>query len=160
MKQIKFALLAVILIPAVIFAGELNDAQSPSATDENPVFNLEQYRGKVVLLDFWASWCGPCREAFPWLNAMHRKYQSLGLEIIGVNLDEERSLADQFLTKTPADFAIQYDPEGDLAKRYKLQGMPASYLIDRDGKLLVKHIGFFQSEAAQRELEIKQALKK
>jgi thiol-disulfide isomerase/thioredoxin len=160
MKHIKSSLIPAMLIPILLFVGGVNASPQQEVVNGATDFKLEQYRGKVVLLDFWASWCGPCREAFPWLNEMHRKYQSLGLEIIAVNLDEVRSQADQFLIDSPANFSIYYDPEGTLAKDYDLQGMPASFLIDREGKLLNKHVGFFKSKVSQRELEIKQALKK
>ncbi|ODB93377.1 hypothetical protein A3194_01400 [Candidatus Thiodiazotropha endoloripes] len=160
MKQIKILLIAVILIPVLfLFTAETSAEQRSVEGGGKAEFNLEAYRGKVVLLDFWASWCGPCREAFPWLNAMQRKYQGLGLEVIGINLDLSREEADQFLANTPAEFTLHYDPEGMLAKRYDLQGMPASYLFDRKGRLLITHTGFFKSETHQRELEIRQALR-
>ncbi|MEJ2620680.1 MAG: TlpA disulfide reductase family protein [Candidatus Thiodiazotropha sp.] len=159
MKPIKYLFIAAILFPFLFLVGGANATQQPEGLNGKADFKLEQYRGKVVLLDFWASWCGPCREAFPWLNEMHRKYQGLGLEIIAVNLDEVRSKADQFLIDSPANFSIQYDPEGVLAKDYDLQGMPYSLLFDRNGKLLNKHVGFFKSKAPERELEIRQALK-
>ncbi|ODB99050.1 hypothetical protein A3197_15940 [Candidatus Thiodiazotropha endoloripes] len=142
----------------IFFVAEIDAAQPQGRDKQRSAFDLEQYRGRVVLLDFWASWCGPCREAFPWLNEMHRKYHGVGLEIIGINLDEARREAEQFLTNTPAEFTIYFDPKGVLAKRYDLQGMPASYLIGMDGRLLVEHTGFFRSQAAEREAEIRQAL--
>ncbi|MCG7982974.1 MAG: redoxin domain-containing protein [Candidatus Thiodiazotropha lotti] len=159
MRHIKSYLIVATLIPLLIFfVAEIDAAQPQGRDKQRSAFDLEQYRGRVVLLDFWASWCGPCREAFPWLNEMHRKYQGVGLEIIGINLDEARREAEQFLTNTPAEFTIYFDPKGVLAKRYDLQGMPASYLIGMDGRLLVEHTGFFRSQAAEREAEIRQAL--
>ncbi|MCG7921796.1 MAG: redoxin domain-containing protein [Candidatus Thiodiazotropha lotti] len=159
MRHIKSSLIVATLIPLLIFfVAEIDAAQPQGRGKQRSAFDLEQYRGRVVLLDFWASWCGPCREAFPWLNEMHRKYHGVGLEIIGINLDEARREAEQFLTNTPAEFTIYFDPKGVLAKRYDLQGMPASYLIGMDGRLLVEHTGFFRSQAAEREAEIRQAL--
>ncbi|MCG7871502.1 MAG: redoxin domain-containing protein [Candidatus Thiodiazotropha lotti] len=159
MRHIKSSLIVATLIPLLIFfVAEIDAAQPQGRDKQRSAFDLEQYRGRVVLLDFWASWCGPCREAFPWLNEMHRKYHGVGLEIIGINLDEARREAEQFLTNTPAEFTIYFDPKGVLAKRYDLQGMPASYLIGMDGRLLVEHTGFFRSQAAEREAEIRQAL--
>ncbi|MCG8043436.1 MAG: TlpA family protein disulfide reductase [Candidatus Thiodiazotropha endolucinida] len=159
MRHINPSLFVVTLIPLLLFfVADLDAAQQPGRDEQGPEFDLEQYRGRVVLLDFWASWCGPCREAFPWLNEMHRKYQGAGLEIIGINLDEVRGEAQQFLINTPVEFTIHYDPKGLLAKHYDLQGMPASYLIGRDGRLLVTHTGFFRSQAAEREAEILRAL--
>ena len=72
---------------------------------------LSQYKGKVVLLDFWASWCSPCRRSFPWFIAMQNKYQQQGLEVIAVNIDVERSDADAFLAEFAVNFTIIYDPD-------------------------------------------------
>ncbi|MES9861993.1 MAG: TlpA disulfide reductase family protein [Candidatus Thiodiazotropha sp. LLP2] len=150
---------AVLLFPMVLNAGDVGSGPGRSAEQSDKAFSLEDYRGKVVLVDFWASWCAPCRTAFPWLNRMQQKYQALGFEVVGINIDEDLSQADLFLSKVPADFAIAYDPEGELAKEYDLQGMPASYLIDREGRVIKSHVGFFESETEMRESEIKQALK-
>jgi thiol-disulfide isomerase/thioredoxin len=120
--------------------------------------DLASYRGKVVLLDFWASWCEPCRHSFPWLSAMQDKYGADGLVVIGVNVDRERSEADRFLASTPARFSLVYDPQGALAAQYNLMGMPSSFLFDADGQLLATHIGFRQSLREQREAELRAAL--
>lgn len=107
---------------------------------------LTDFRGKVVYVDFWASWCAPCRKSFPWLNEMQKKYKNKGLTIIGINLDKERQLADLFLKTSPANFHIVYDPEGKLASKYKLVGMPSAYLIDKQGKIQHTHVGFRPSK--------------
>lgn len=114
--------------------------------------------GRVIWVDFWASWCVPCRRSFPWLNEMQRKYEAAGLEIIGVNLDKERALADAFLTEVPAAFALRFDPAGALAKEFKVQSMPSSYLIDTNGKVLTAHYGFRTADTEQYERAIKTAL--
>ena len=105
-------------------------------------FDLNQYRGKVVYLDFWASWCGPCRESFPWMSDLVREYSSKQLIVIGVNVDQDRMRAERFLNETPANFAILYDPRGDLATTYKVAGMPSAVLIDREGHIRFSHTGF------------------
>jgi thiol-disulfide isomerase/thioredoxin len=104
--------------------------------------DLEQYRGKVVVLDFWASWCVPCRRSFPWMNRMHAKYGDDGLVIIGVNLDRDPADARAFLEEIPADFLIHYDTEATLAEAYGVEGMPSSYVIGRDGEIVAQHLGF------------------
>lgn len=123
-----------------------------------PPRGLEPVQGKVIWVDFWASWCVPCRRSFPWMNAMHRKYGTEGLEIIAVNLDKERALADGFLAEVPAEFALRFDPAGSLAKEFKVQGMPSSYLLDADGNVLATHIGFKTADAPEYERAIQQAL--
>jgi thiol-disulfide isomerase/thioredoxin len=105
-------------------------------------FDPGQYAGKVVVLDFWASWCVPCRRSFPWLNAMHDKYAEQGLVIVGINLDMERGDAAKFLEEYPAEFAIVYDENKELARQFDVVAMPSSYVIGRDGQLAAKHMGF------------------
>jgi len=103
---------------------------------------LEDYAGKVVYLDFWASWCGPCKESFPWLNELQIKYGARGLQIIGIDLDVKTEDGLRFLAKTPAAFTVAFDPSGKTAKQYGIKGMPSSVLIDRDGKVAYMHAGF------------------
>jgi thiol-disulfide isomerase/thioredoxin len=121
---------------------------------------LQPVEGRVVWVDFWASWCVPCRRSFPWLNTMHRKYGSEGLQIIAVNLDKDRALADRFLAEVPAEFALRFDPDGALAKQYGVQAMPSSFLIDSDGNVLATHAGFRTADTADYERAIKNALTK
>jgi thiol-disulfide isomerase/thioredoxin len=104
--------------------------------------DLNAYRGKVVYLDFWASWCGPCRESFPWLAGLLRDYATRDLVVIGVNVDKDRTLAERFLGDTPAAFSIIYDPRGEIAAAYKVAGMPTAILIDRTGQVRYQHTGF------------------
>ena len=104
--------------------------------------NLSLYEGKVVVVDFWASWCVPCRRSFPWMNEMLRKYGDDGLVIVGINVDADASEASQFLAETPAEFRIIYDPEGELARQYDVMAMPSSYLFDRSGRQVARHLGF------------------
>lgn len=105
-------------------------------------FDLREFHGKVVVLDFWASWCVPCRRSFPWMNSMQEKYADDGLVIIGVNLDAEDADAQAFLSEIPADFQIISDPDGALAREHDVVAMPTSYIFDRDGKLVTRHLGF------------------
>lgn len=119
---------------------------------------LADFKGKVVLLDFWASWCGPCRHSFKWLNELHTRHGDDGLVILGVNLDEERSDALRFLKEYPAAFQIGYDSEGKVAQSYRVKGMPSSYLIDRQGRIRVAHVGFRERDKQPLEAEIRSLL--
>lgn len=110
---------------------------------------LDQYKGKVVYVDFWASWCGPCAQSFPFMNQLHADLKSKGLEIIGVNLDEEPDEAKAFLARTPAKFTIMADASGQCPQEYGVKAMPSSYLVDRKGVVRQVHLGFKPSEAAQ-----------
>jgi cytochrome c biogenesis protein CcmG/thiol:disulfide interchange protein DsbE len=123
-----------------------------------PPAALEPVEGRVVWVDFWASWCVPCRRSFPWLNSMHRKYGPAGLQIIAVNLDKDRALADGFLAEVPAEFALRFDPAAALAKEFGVQTMPSSFLIDTDGTVLAKHFGFKTADTGDYEKAIEAAL--
>ena len=126
-----------VIVTAVMVCASYS-AVAESATQ----FELQKYEGQVVVLDFWASWCAPCRRSFPWLNAMHEKYSSQGLVVIGVNVDNDPAAAAAFLKEYPADFQIHYDTDAVLARQYDIQGMPSSVVIGRDGDIVETHIGF------------------
>lgn len=144
-----------LLVSAFIFNINNTNAQSPIIEFEQA---MAQYKGKVVYLDFWASWCVPCRQSFPWMNSINKQYQQQGLRVLSVNLDANATLATKFLEKNPADFTIIYDAKGSLAKRFQLKGMPSSYLFNRQGELISKHIGFNDQKQRQYQAEIEQAL--
>ncbi len=144
--MLKTLLLMITLTTSAAFSAE------PSSD-----LNLEQYKGKVVYLDFWASWCGPCKQSFPWLNKLQK--ENPGIKIIGVNLDKKKSDAEKFLKETPADFTIITNPSGSLAKKYKVQGMPYSIIFNKEGLPKFKHIGFSDKKSAKYIEEIKSLLK-
>lgn len=119
---------------------------------------LAQHKGEVVYLDFWASWCGPCRKSFPWMNKIVAKYKQQGFSVVSVNLDTNKALATKFLDETPADFTVIYDPKGKIARHFKIQGMPSSMLIGKDGKIKSRHTGFYTKKISQYQQEIEQLL--
>lgn len=132
-------------------------ALSASAASRPLPEALAPYAGRVVLLDFWASWCGPCAESFPWLNEMQARYGQ-DLAIVGVNVDADAAAADAFLRKHPATFGILRDPEGALPEFYEINGMPSSVILDRDGRVLHQHSGFRKQQLSEYEAAIRQAL--
>ena len=121
-------------------------------------FKLANQKGKVVLLDFWASWCVPCRQSFPWMNEMQAKYGPRGLQVVAVNVDAKRADADTFLGQVPAKFAVAFDSAGDTPRRYAIKGMPTSLLIGVDGVVLQQHAGFRDDDKAGLEAAIVAAL--
>jgi cytochrome c biogenesis protein CcmG/thiol:disulfide interchange protein DsbE len=121
--------------------GEVAPAFSLPGADGRTVA-LEALRGQVVYVDFWASWCGPCRRSFPWMNELHRKYSARGLAIVAINVDAKRGDAEAFLRRYPAGFTIAYDGAGATPRAYDVKAMPSSYLIDRDGRTVVIERGF------------------
>jgi len=119
---------------------------------------MADLKGQVVYVDFWASWCAPCKRSFPWMNEMQAKYGSRGFTVVGVNVDQKREDADKFLASTPAKFTIGYDTTGKVAEVYQPKGMPTSYLIGADGKVRAMHVGFKDSQREELEKEIQAAL--
>tara|TARA_R110002126_G_scaffold75469_28_gene188448 strand:+ start:296 stop:805 length:510 start_codon:yes stop_codon:yes gene_type:complete len=151
LRYLAGAMLASLLVSNAI-ATELSELEG------SPVSNMQQLSGQVVLVDFWASWCAPCRKSFPWLNTMHQQYADAGLQILAVNEDSERADATRFLQQVPAAFAVLYDVNGALAEQYQLPGMPSSFLIDKKGQIRYRHIGFKHADIADYEEKIRQLL--
>jgi len=151
-------LFTIVLTVALLFAN------TAYAQEDNAQVELErlmqQHQGKVIYLDFWASWCTPCRKSFPWLNNMQEKYETKGFVVVSINLDAQRSLANKFLQEVNAEFVIIYDAKGVLAREFQLKGMPSSYLFNRQGQLVSSHNGFNAKKKVLFEQEIKQTLEK
>ena len=117
-------------------------------------------KGKVVMIDFWASWCGPCKQSFPAMEELHRQYNDKGLVIIAINVDENHSSMESFLKKTPASFAVLRDAGQKLVEQAGVASMPSSFLIDREGKVRFIHTGFRGAETKKKyEEEIQLLLK-
>lgn len=154
----RFFLMLAMILP-LVSAGTAIASQETVFNTSNGNLSLSSLKGQVVYLDFWASWCKPCRHSFPWMNSMHQKYAKQGLKIIAVNVDKEPELVKKFLAEIPAQFTIAYDQDGKLAEQYQLKGMPSSYLIDREGNLKKAHVGFRERDVAALETLIKNELK-
>jgi cytochrome c biogenesis protein CcmG/thiol:disulfide interchange protein DsbE len=129
-------------------------------TSHGKKLRLSDYRGRVVYLDFWASWCAPCQESFPWMRKMQSRYRKKGLRVITINLDKDKKQAREFLRRHRINFPVAYDPKGRIATRYGVRAMPSSYLIDRRGRIVMVHLGFRESDTAKLEARIKRQLKK
>lgn len=144
-------------------AGEAAPAFSlPAAGPTGGAISLEALRGKVVLLDFWASWCGPCKLSFPWMSQMQARHGARGLQVVAVNLDREARAAEAFLRavqpQMSAPLVIAYDGAGDTPKRYGVQAMPTSVLIGADGVVALHHPGFRDDDKPALEAAIGAAL--
>lgn len=119
---------------------------------------VASHKGKVVYVDFWASWCVPCKKSFPWMNNIQQQYADQNFTVLSVNLDAKTSFAKEFLVETPANFPIFYDPKGKVAKAFKLKGMPSSFIINKAGKIVSSHVGFNEEKQKAYQAEIEKLL--
>ena len=131
-------------------------APSPAAdgTAVPAELDLTPWKGRVVLVDFWASWCGPCQESFPWMGEISERYGERGLTIVAVNLDQDPEAAEAFLAVFPAGFHHISDPEGKIAEAFGISVMPSSVLFDRDGNPVYIHEGFHPRQTQEYEKRI------
>ncbi len=140
---------SLVLSVAVLGAGSANaeainvpapDFTLESRSGEN--IRLQDLRGEVVMLNFWASWCGPCRQEMPLMDELYGQYKDLGFTILAVNVDENRDEAHRFLDAVPVNYPILYDPESSVSELYEVQAMPTTVMIDRDGNARYVHYGY------------------
>lgn len=149
------------LVPLLGYAAppiETGDTAPSFAT--TPIWNggalfENRYAGKVVYLDFWATWCAPCRESFPVLQALEDKFGVKGFTVIAVNVGETKGEIEPFLRRTRVNFTVLRDEKGALASRYGLKTMPMSFIIDRHGKVAYIHTGFRKQDVPSLELKIR-----
>ncbi len=127
-------------------------------SNSNQSLEMGKYAGKVMYIDFWASWCSPCAKSFPFLNEMHQQYHQQGLQVIGINLDEAPKDADNFLSEHPAEFTLASDLSKQCAEDLGVAAMPSSYLIDRNGIIRHIHLGFRAGETQELREKVLQLL--
>ena len=148
------------------FLGSVQAAKTDSAApdcmlgslENTQSFNLQRFKGKVVYVDFWASWCGPCMQSFPFMNTLAHDFKDEGLQVLGINLDENIEDTRTFLQNTPAEFIVATNSTGQCAKNFGVQAMPTSYLVDRKGVIRHVHYGFRPNEAKEFRLLVEQLL--
>jgi len=143
--------------------------QAASVGDRAPDFTLKsmsgtnlklsEQAGNVVLLNFWASWCGPCRKEMPLLNDLHNKYQALGFTVLGVNVEEDSSQAKSFIAAQPVDFPILLDSSNQVSKLYDVVAMPTTVVIDRNGNMRYLHKGYKSGDEKKYKKMVKKLLR-
>jgi|WetSurMetagenome_2_1015567.scaffolds.fasta_scaffold192437_2 cytochrome c biogenesis protein CcmG, thiol:disulfide interchange protein DsbE len=162
LKTFKTALVALAVscsLSTTAFALNQGDkAADFSLPGKQGQVKLSDTAGSVVYLDFWASWCGPCRQSFPWMNQMQAKYSAKGFKVVAVNLDAKNDDAMKFLAQNPANFTVAFDSKGQTPKVFGVKGMPTSFLIDKSGKILAVHLGFKPADKEEMENRIQKAL--
>lgn len=142
---IGLLLLPVTPVHALVKGDAVPDFQRPSLGGQSSVA-LADYAGQVVYLDFWASWCGPCRLSLPALDALYRELGDQGFVVLAVNVDAYQEDADAFLKSHPVSYPTLRDADSTLPKRFAVKGMPTAFLIDRDGRVQHVHEGFRKTD--------------
>jgi len=152
MKRMKVVLLGLLLVAVPgLFAGS-SLASSGLAGQEAPDFvlksasgtnmRLSEYRGKVVMINFWATWCGPCRQEMPLLDDLYTRYERVGFSLLGVNIDDDSSRAMQMAEELGVSFPVLFDERKEVSKLYQVEAMPVTVLVDREGKVRHVHLGY------------------
>lgn len=161
----KVSLIAFVMLTGVVcLNANATDVGQPAPQFTLPTLQqdqptaLKQFAGKVVYLDFWASWCAPCRTSFPLLNKLHEKLKAKGFEVVAVNLDEDKANAEKFLKEFQVSFTVLRDAKGEWADKFVVESMPTSFIIDKQGVVQNIHHGFASDDIKELEDKITQLL--
>jgi DsbE subfamily thiol:disulfide oxidoreductase len=160
-RTFPFLLLLALAFPAAsktMRAAVAVPAPNFKLPTRNGTVALDELRGRVVLVDFWASWCGPCRQSFPWMSDLAEHNAANGLVVVAINLDKSREPAEAFLRQFSPPFIVAFDPAGNTAEAYDVTAMPSSYLVGRDGRVVYRHAGFDPRDTETLEKKIKEAI--
>lgn len=142
---------------AEVLEGMAPDFTLKSRSGEN--VKLSEFRGDVVMINFWASWCAPCRQEMPLLEDMYKKYSDLGFVLLGVNVEEDSSKAADLLKEIPVSFPVLYDNTNSVTQLYKVVAMPSTVMVDRDGKMRYLHRGYLPGYEAEYIKQIKELVR-
>jgi peroxiredoxin len=153
----------LLMTACTLFAGVVQAADAaPDFTLKNRAggnLRFSEQRGEVVLLNFWASWCGPCRQEMPMLNTLHERYSKLGFSVIGINVDKDPNLAEKILKDIPVSFPVLLDDTGAVSGTYNVSAMPTTILVDRDGNMRYLHKGYKPGYEQEYETQIKELIR-
>ena len=155
----------VVALASTAIVSSLVSASSPMApaftlqSRSGDMVSLEQLKGQVVMLNFWASWCGPCRQEMPLLDQMHKRYSSLGFTLLGVNVEADTKDAERWLADTPVSFPILFDKESKVSALYDVSAMPSTVFIDRKGNVRYLHRGYKPGDESEYLNQIRALLK-
>jgi cytochrome c biogenesis protein CcmG, thiol:disulfide interchange protein DsbE len=163
MRSAWFVLILLLATATVASAAERGKADADSTPA--PSFSLptrtgtvssDSLKGQAVFVDFWASWCEPCRRSFPWLASLHERYAARGLTVLAINLDKDREAANAFLRRFRAPFQVAFDPSGRTAEAFQVSVMPSSFLVSPSGLITYAHTGFSERDTAAVEARIRE----
>ncbi len=158
------ALAMAAIVAATAAFGAAADAGGPAPAFTLPGLSgeraaLSQYKGQVVLVNFWATWCGPCQQEMPLLDQMYRKYKQAGFTLIGVNVDKEAPAVRELLARKPVSFPVLLDPANEVSKAYHVDDMPSSVIIDRNGAIRYVHRGYKPGDENEYQDRIRQLIR-
>jgi len=152
MKRMRIALLGVLLAVLPGFFASSSLASSGLAGQPAPDFvlksasganlRLSEYRGNVVMINFWATWCGPCRQEMPLLNDLYSRYERVGFSLLGVNIDDDSRRAMDMAEELGVSFPVLFDDRKEVSRLYQVEAMPVTVLVDREGKVRHVHLGY------------------
>ena len=139
---VAFGLLSMVVSPASAsnISGKAPEFTLKSRSGQN--LRLSDYRGQVLLINFWASWCGPCRQEMPLLEDLYKRYNKLGFTILGVNVDTDSTKANNYLRDISVTFPIMYDTTNTVSKSYNVNAMPTTVIVDKNGNMRFLHQGY------------------
>lgn len=164
MKNLKPAILFLLsiflLIPvthAASVSGPAPDFTLKSRSGEN--LKLSEYRGDVVMINFWASWCAPCRQEMPLLEELYKKYNDLGFTLLAVNVEEDSSKADDLLGEVLVTFPVLFDNTNKVSKLYNVVAMPSTVIVDRDGNMRYLHRGYLPGYEEEYNKQVKELIR-
>ena len=145
LKNSMIALVFSVFAVSSLASSGLEGQQAPdfalkSSTGEN--LRLSEYRGDVVMINFWATWCGPCRQEMPLLDELYSRYQRVGFNLLGVNIDDDSRRAMQMIDELGVNFPVLFDARKEVSKLYEVEAMPVTVLVDREGKVRYVHHGY------------------
>ena len=163
MKFFKRCTMAAIVIASTAFAAS-GDASGPAPAFALTALSgqqgaLSQYKGQVVMVNFWATWCGPCQQEMPLLDQMYKKYKPAGFTLIGVNVDKEAPAVKELLARKPVSFPVLLDPANQVSKAYHVDEMPSSVIIDRKGDIRYIHRGYRPGDENEYQDRIRQLIR-
>jgi peroxiredoxin len=146
-RSVRIAVLAAaaLSVASISSAGIKEAGPAPQFTLNargGKAVNLAQYKGQVVMINFWATWCGPCRQEMPLLETIYKKYNKMGFTLLGVNVEPDPKPAEDWLKATPVSFPILFDTKSEVSKMYEVSGMPSTVIVDRKGNVRVIHHGY------------------
>lgn len=153
------AFAAMLAVTSLVGAGSSIAPSFALPSRSGDMVSLDQLKGQVVMLNFWASWCGPCRQEMPLLDQMHKRYSSLGFTLVGVNVEENTQDAEKWLAQTPVSFPVLFDKENKVSKLYDVSAMPSTVFIDRKGNVRYLHRGYKSGDEGEYLDQIRALLK-